>query len=192
MQSSALQLLTIISEGFACDLLSLLDRAVEMPAAGIEVSAAVEEAARHVLHREVVDRAQADPNLVVDAVVLTQRDADLHALDAQWLVDESLGIAALVVEVEHILACQRIVRSVEVLKDIEFLRHQIAAQADGPRAVVVEHVAIDLVLVYAFREQLTDDVEDLRNCQAARKTTSEAEQNSSELTFTSACICGPR
>ena len=95
MPSSAFELLTIIREGLACDLLSLLDRAVEMPATGIEVSATIEEAARHVLHRKIVDRAQTHPDLVVDAVVLTQRDADLHALDAQRLVDESLCITTL-------------------------------------------------------------------------------------------------
>ena len=64
---------------------------------------------------------------------LTQRDTALHAFDLQRHVDQSLGIAAHIMEVLHILTRQRVVAGMEVIEDIELLSHEVPAQTDGPR-----------------------------------------------------------
>ena len=50
----------------------------------------------------------------------------------------------------------------QVGKDIEFLTHEVAAHPYCPRAVVVIDIAVNLVFVDAFCQQLADDVEYFR------------------------------
>ena len=128
------------------------------------MAATIEEALSHVFYGEIVHRAEAHPDATINTIILTQRDTAFHTFDLQWDIDKSLRIATYKVEILHIFTCQRIIACMKILEDVELLRHEVTTKTDGPSGIVVEHIAVDLVLVDALSEQLTDDEEYLRTC----------------------------
>lgn len=93
-----------VCDGIACDAHGLFHAAVKVSAAGVEVSATIEEFLCHLCHGEVIDGAQAHPYAVVLAVVLAQGDGHFHAFNSQRLVDESFCVALDEAEVLHVLS----------------------------------------------------------------------------------------
>ena len=63
-------------------------------------------------------------------------------------------------EALHLLTGKREVRGVQVFVNVEFLHHHVATHPDAPGTIVVVHPVVDVVLVYAFLQQMTDDEED--------------------------------
>ena len=60
-------------------------------------------------------------------------------------------------EVLHILPCYAEVRGIKLVQHIELLAHQIASEADGPRAIIVVDIAIYLVFIEPLSEQMPNN-----------------------------------
>ena len=57
----------------------------------------------------------------------------------------------------HVLARNAKVRGVKFVQHIEFLAHQIAAKTNGPRAIIVVNVAVNLIFIKPFGQQMPDN-----------------------------------
>ena len=126
------------------------------------MTTAIEEAGSNLVARELVDRAQRDPDEVGLLRVFTKRDAQLKTLYLLRDVDKPLGIALNEVEASLFLTRQRIVGGMVFREVDQLLVHDIAHEADAVVGVVMIDVAVDLVLVDTLGEQFSDDEEDLR------------------------------
>ena len=60
-------------------------------------------------------------------------------------------------EPPHILPSDAEVGSIEVGDDVQLLTHDVASETDGPRAIIMVDVAVNLILIETLREQMSDD-----------------------------------
>ena len=120
---------------------------------------AIEECGSHLGAVEIVHRPETYPYQVVAIGILTQGNRESGALYLQRHVDESLGVALDIIESLEVGSCEREEGCMTCGILLQLLIQYISPKSDFALARHIIYIAINLVLVNTFCEQLTNDKE---------------------------------
>ena len=134
------------------------------------MSASIEEFFRQFVGGKIVDTAHRHADFV-HFRVFTQTNAQAHAFHFQWFVDQSLGIAANIVELLHVLARDGEKPGFVLVEETQTLSQYIREEAQTVFRPRIIDISVDLILVNSFGEQVGDDDKNLRIVRRIGKTT---------------------